>query len=96
MSSIDIDNNGYIEYTEFITAAMNKEKAFTTGNLRMAFNYFDSDRSGKISCGELKKALGNGYTEETYKDLIREFDLNKDGEISFDEFTLMMGKLTTV
>jgi calcium-dependent protein kinase len=93
MASVDIDNNGYIEYSEFISAAINKEKAFTNGNLKMAFNYFDTDKSGKISISELKKAFGNGYSEEMYKDLIKEFDLNKDGEISLDEFTLMMGKL---
>ena len=94
MNEVDIDKNGYIEYSEFLAAAVNKEKAFSLTNLRLAFGYFDADKSGKISVDELKLALGMNYSDDVYKNMIKEFDSNQDGEISFDEFTKMMNMLT--
>ena len=93
INSIDVDKNGYIEYSEFLSAAINKENAYSQANLRMAFNHFDSDKSGKISIDELKKSISLGCSEDVFRELIKEFDENKDGEISFDEFTKMMNKL---
>ena len=93
MNSVDIDKNGFIEYTEFLTAAINKEKTFSSANLKMAFSYFDTDKSGKISIPELKQAIGMGCSDELFQDLIKEFDENKDGELSYEEFTKMMNKL---
>lgn len=41
MKEIDVDNNGYIEYSEFLLASCNKKKALSTENLKTAFNMFD-------------------------------------------------------
>ena len=41
MEVADIDNNGTIDYTEFINATLDKNKVMTHERLRMAFDFFD-------------------------------------------------------
>lgn len=50
MNSVDVDKNGTIDYTEFITATMNKDKLLTGERLKNAFDYFDKVRifNGRI------------------------------------------------
>jgi Ca2+-binding EF-hand superfamily protein len=47
--------------------------------LDLAFEYLDSDHSGKISASELKQKLGANIPEETYQQLMVSFDKNSDG-----------------
>lgn len=96
METIDVDNNGFIEYEEFLRASLNKEKLLSKENIRMAFNLFDRDGSGFISKEEIKSVLGKGKAdnvENVWEKIIEEIDLNQDGEISFEEFAEMMYKL---
>ncbi len=56
---------------------------------------FDKDNSGSISAEEIKSVLGVGKkvgSESVWEDIIKEVDVNGDGEVSFDEFQIMMGK----
>ena len=77
-----------------MTAFLNKEKLFTEDNLNSAFYHFDVDRSGKLSKTELKNVLGLFEKDEGSKrlltDIMKEIDLNKDGEISLKEFKNLM------
>lgn len=41
MSSVDMDANGAIDYTEFISATINKNKLLTKERLKTAFDHFD-------------------------------------------------------
>jgi len=50
---LDKDCNGVVDYSEFITAAINKNKVLTENNLEKCFKLFDSDNSGQISQDEL-------------------------------------------
>ena len=96
MKTIDTDNNGYIEFEEFIRASIDKEKLLTEKNLKIAFDVFDKDKSGGISASELKMLLGesNVHTKDVvWKNMIKEIDLNGDGQISFEEFKNMMNKV---
>jgi len=59
---------------------------------------FDKDGSGTISAEEIKVVLsagGKGLSEEAVKEIIKQVDENGDGEISFEEFTHMMKKLSS-
>jgi calcium-dependent protein kinase len=95
MELVDTDNNGYIEYEEFIRATINKEKLLTEGNMQAAFNMFDKDKSGKITMDELKEILGKGanISENVWKQIVLEVDSNGDGEVSYKEFKEMMFKI---
>ena len=59
----------------------------------MAFDYMDYDRSGTLSVTELREQLGENMSEEAYKKLIKEYDTDRDGEISRSEFKSMMKKI---
>lgn len=41
MSQVDIDKSGFIDYTEFILATMDKKKAINKERLQESFNLFD-------------------------------------------------------
>jgi len=47
----------------------------------MAFDYLDEDKNGRLSVNELKKRLGENISEESYKNMMGEFDINKDGTV---------------
>lgn len=89
----DMDNSGFIDYTEFLVACANRENLLTSQNLDKAFDLFDTNKDGKICSIELKSLLGVGTEEETiWSDLIQEMDLNGDGEIDISEFKQVMSR----
>lgn len=57
---VDADNSGFIDYTEFVVAAMNEQELNSVEFLRAAFKMFDKDGSGIISGDEIKSVLGFG------------------------------------
>ena len=81
MNSLDKDGDGYIDYTEFITGAIDKATILNMDNLTAAFKTLDADSSGQISIDELKLAFdSHGEKDaELFKEIIVEADKNKDG-----------------
>lgn len=57
MKSLDRDGNGYIDYNEYITAAIDKAAMLSKDNLKAAFELLDTDNSGVITIDELKGAF---------------------------------------
>ena len=58
----------------------------------LAFDFFDKDKSGKLSPEEIKSVLGVHESEniDIIKNIISEVDINNDGLISFEEFKHLM------
>ena len=62
-----------------------------------AFDMFDRDKQGTISCDEIYKIMknyGNPMKKEEIENMIEEIDEDGDGEINFEEFVTMMEKQT--
>ena len=96
IKSIDLDGNGVIDYNEFLVCSMNKEKILRNDNLKICFDEFDTDHSGKISVDEISHLFNKGDNNdenlEALKKMMKDADENGDGEISFEEFKDIMNK----
>ena len=95
---LDMDDDGYIEYEEFVRAAVSKDKFMGDNVLKFAFRFFDKDNSGKIDIGEIEKVFKKSiidlnHVEEALNKIIYEVDVNRDGKISFEEFSKVMKKM---
>ena len=94
---VDTDNSGYIDYSEFLVAAINEEQIMSNEKLKAAFNMFDKDGSGYITHDEIREVLSFGGVNKMNKDaidtIVKQVDENNDGAISFDEFAAMMRNL---
>ena len=96
-NNIDTDHNGFIEYEEFIRAAIDKEYFLSNNFIKFAFNYFDRDKNGDVTFEEIKnlfcqseKNKNNIFAIDQLKKSFEEIDVNNDGSLSFEEFVQMM------
>ena len=68
-------------------------RTFTEDDLKEAFKVFDKDNDGYISAAELRHVLtniGEKLSDEEVDEMIREADIDGDGQINYEEFVKMM------
>ncbi|BFZ21277.1 hypothetical protein BsWGS_24315 [Bradybaena similaris] len=66
--------------------------------LKQAFDMFDKNNDGKISCEELGgvlRTLGHEYSQDEVEDMIKHADINENGFVEYDEFLTLMKKWST-
>lgn len=91
LTSTDTDQNGKINYNEFITACLEGSYYNDENYLKRVFDYFDVNKDGAIDYDEFKQILFSADPQSTIDDeeideIIRSADLNKDGKIDYHEF----------
>ena len=96
--NLDMDNNGYIGYEEFVRGAVSKEYFIKDNVLRFAFRYFDKDNSGEITFDEIEQLFYQSIPDknnvhDSLKAIIKEVDVNNDNKITFEEFCTVMKKM---
>ncbi|CAD8109050.1 unnamed protein product [Paramecium sonneborni] len=89
---VDKNNSGSIDYTEFVIATIDRQQLLSKQRLQVTFRMFDKDKSGSITIDELKEIF-SGIPEDMWKQVVKEFDSNSDGQISLEEFFTMMKKI---
>ena len=91
LTKIDEDRNGYISYSEFLTAAVNWKKELSRSLIHSAFRDFDLYANGKVTVNELTDRLG-GTREQRhlFVEMMREAKSTNDGEIDLEEFATFM------
>ncbi|CAO2827428.1 unnamed protein product [Amaranthus hypochondriacus] len=91
MHAADVDENGTIDYGEFVAATLHLNKLEREENLASAFAYFDKDGSGYITIDELQQACKElGLSDHHLEEMIMEVDQDHDGQIDYGEFVAMM------
>jgi len=94
INEVDADGNGTIDFPEFLSLMARKMKdTDTEEELIEAFKVFDRDGNGFISAAELRHVmtnLGEKLTDEEVDEMIREADVDGDGQINYEEFVRMM------
>ena len=96
--NLDMDNNFYIGYEEFVRASVSKDYFVKDNVLRFAFRYFDKDGSGEITFDEIEELFAQSINDknkirETLNNIIKEVDVNNDGKINFNEFSKVMKQM---
>ncbi|XP_020590540.1 calmodulin-like protein 11 [Phalaenopsis equestris] len=94
INEVDFNGNGTIEFGEFLTLMAKKLKETDAEEeLKEAFKVFDKDQNGYISASELRNVminLGEKLTDEEVDQMIREADMDGDGQVNYEEFVRMM------
>ncbi|KAJ2695922.1 hypothetical protein FB645_006337 [Coemansia sp. IMI 203386] len=92
--AVDKDGNGEIEFEEFLSLmAQYYNTSSEEDELREAFKVFDKNGDGVISADELRQvmtSLGERLSDEEVSEMIREADVDGDGNINYEEFAKMM------
>jgi len=94
LNELDIDQNGCIDFSEFVTM-MTKDTKTKNAEEEMleAFKMFDKDGNGNISATELKQVmtnLGEKLSDSDIDLMIKQADIDGDGQINYGEFVKMM------
>ena len=101
MNSVDINNDGRVNYEEFTIAAYNRRKLINEKNLQVAFEMLDRNGDGLIDRTELSNCLAQStldnleaydidMPEESWVNVMDECDKNHDGFIQFQEFKVYL------
>lgn len=92
MKEVDIDHNGFIDYSEFLMAASRRETLLNNQYLELAFGLFDKRSTGYIGVQELRDVLGDSVNGEAavWEGLITPVDSDGNGLIDIQEFKEMM------
>ena len=91
---IDFNNDGCINFSEFLTANFKKDKLLSEKTLQKTFNLLDLDGNGFITIDELKESMPVEITSKIeWRELMKEVDKDNDNQMSFEEFKEMMQKL---
>jgi len=94
IKEIDLDGNGVIDFNEFLYLMVKKMKGNDTEEeLLEAFKVFDRDGNGYVTSHELRNVLTSlceGTSPEEVEEMIREADIDGDGQVDYQEFVKMM------
>ena len=90
----DAKGHGTIYLSDFLTMMARKMKdTDSEEEILEAFKVFDKDGNGFISAAELRHImtnLGEKLSDEEVDEMIREADIDGDGQINYEEFVKMM------
>jgi len=77
----DTNQNGWIEYVEWLRVSKDRKTLMVNENLKAAFDFFDKNKDGKISKDEIRRVFEEGNVlidEEVAMSIIQQMDKNCD------------------
>ncbi|RNA32884.1 neuronal calcium sensor 2 [Brachionus plicatilis] len=93
-SAFDTDNNGYIDFSEFLIAFWIRSKGSLKDKLNWLFDIYDMDKSNYITPWELSRMLRLVFSMKSINDdpylaskqIFDDIDRSKDGRLTRQEF----------
>lgn len=93
LKGTDINQDGVLEYSEYLMAAFSEADLLATEHLVTVFNAIDSDYSGTVTVQEMKKFFKISDNSEVAEVLTEEIETEAaEAEIDFDEFCEIVRK----
>ena len=92
---LDGDNDGFIEFEEFLRACINKKQILTPTYLKYAFKFIDKDKTNTLNVQKIINAFvttPNKLLEAVFNNTLISVDKDGDGVIGFEEFQELMLK----
>jgi Ca2+-binding EF-hand superfamily protein len=90
IEEVDIDRSGSIDFEEF-KALMISRQGDRSSRLKLAFDVFDQDGSGRITADEMRSVMHQFELTDTELDeMLKEVDVDGDGSIGFEEFCALV------
>ena len=87
LESADANNNGKIDYAEFLTTMNLGNKEIGKKTLKEVFDYYDYNKNGVIEASDIKEIFEDtGLSDKEIHEMLDDVDLNDDRKLSFDEF----------
>ena len=96
VKKVDADENGKINYAEFLMVSMNQQQLLTAERLEAAFKMFDENGDNEVSVDEIKAMLqsAKGVDDKMIKRAMSEVDRKgAKTALKFQEFKTMMQAL---
>lgn len=84
--ALDLSRTHQIHYSDFLAAMVSSKIEVQDEHLQQTFRRFDVDGSGYITADGLKQVLGETFCGERIEKLMKEADLEDDGQISYQEW----------
>ena len=92
---LDGDNDGFLEYEEFLRACIDRKQIITTTYLKYAFKFIDKEKTGTLNAQKIINAFvatPNKIIEAVFNNTLNTVDKDGDGIINFIEFQELMVK----
>ena len=92
---LDGDNDGFLEYEEFLRACIDKKQILNSTYLKYAFKFIDKEKTGTLDVQKIIKAFvttPNKIIEAVFNNTLNTVDKDGDGIINFTEFQELMLK----
>ena len=96
---LDGDNNGYIEFEEFLRACIDKKEILNKEYLNYAFKFLDKQNRKILTPEQIIDAFfveKNNPLKETLNKILKSNDYDKNGLINFEEFQNIILSLDTI
>ena len=89
LEKCDMDNDGTLDFNEFIQAAVCQKALVNKQNLKKMFRIFDVENDQKISIENLRSVFSDKVSSQKCQaiiEIMKEFDTEGTSQISFDQF----------